>query len=173
MDNRRAGLERRRDRCRAWKGVIFDLDTIHCHVQRIHVRRDHDRDRLADIAHNGIGEYRLSVDTKLADRPVRRNRVGEPRQFGRAVHADDAGREECLFAGNANDARMGVRTADDPYMEQAWASMVVEVPAATGEQARVFLARYRLPDHAGSNSRSHRSGIISSMPRKVPSPPIR
>ena len=89
--------------------------------------------------------------------------------FG-ARHRDNP-RQGGRFGGrNRANAGVSVRASHDAEIKHPGPGEIVQIPAAAGQQRQVFLAADGLADQLnGTSSRSHKSGIISRMPRKCPS----
>ncbi len=139
--------------------VIIDahvLRRVFCDVPAL---RDHDRDRLADMAHLVAREER--VRTRMEDvlahrrwRNQQRAMLPERAQVLRGVHGDDAGSPARLRNVDPPDTRVRQRAAHERDVQHARQLHVVDEQRVAGEQPRILVASDGLSEVAGAQARS-------------------
>jgi hypothetical protein len=127
---------------------VLDVDGSGGVGGTVRVVGDDHGDRFPGVADDAVRERGVPV------RPQRRRRDegdGAP-ALGQVVDRED-GRDAGQPAGgagvDADDARVGVRAANDGGVQHARHPHVVEIPAAAGDEAEVFLA----PDRSAERRR--------------------
>ena len=159
MDDGGAGVERlfriehRRQR------LEIELDQLRRVLGGIAVRRDDDRDRLADVADLVMGQQRLLRIDELVlhqRRPFARQRelrVGHRRQHARELgpgqHKGNAGRRGGARHIDRLDARMGLRTSDQHRMQHVRQFEIGNVLAAAGQKPAILAPRHGAADEGG------------------------
>ena len=127
------------------------------------VAREHDSDRLADIAHAIRGKDRLAVRIKPFD-------AGEPeidrRNFGDigcGPYRGDARRRARRGGVDGDDAAMRVRGTNDAHVQLMRERNVGGEAALAGDQRKVLEARDRAADEAHRALAGLRRGVIARL----------
>ncbi len=160
---RRAGTQGRLGGGDGRQRFVIDADRLHRLGERARIGCDNHGNRLADMAHDVFRQHRLLIGAEFLLRLVRRDRA---RHFGQVGRREGVGDAVQVHFGNS---RVRMRASHHAQMQHAGTRDVVDEARTTGEQRYVLLAADRFADHAGRSSRSHRSGMVSSMPRNLPS----
>ena len=134
-DQRRVGIERLARVDDRGQRVVLDVDQLQRVVGRVLVGRDHECDLLALEAHLVAGQHGLRV---VGDR----GHPGQPERLEILGRDDggDVGMRQCLGGVDREDARVGVRAAQDGAVHHARKLDVIEIGALPADESRVFLA---------------------------------
>ena len=127
------------------QGVVLHTNRVQRVRERVGFTGDHDRDRLAHVAHPVGGEDRHRERPALvrsAER--RRDTARDVGEIGGAPGGQDARALSRGGQADRSDPRVGVRGAHDTEMGGAGTRHVIDEPSAAGEEATIFLAEYRL-----------------------------
>ena len=159
VDERRAVVERRLDVGDHRQRVVLDQDLLGGVDDRVAVRADHERDRVADV-----------VDLVLGDRPVRRVVDVDPRRHPRhrqrrlqvEVVAGEDGvdavdRPSRAARVDRGDLRVRLGRAHERRPQLPGDVDVVDVAGAAHDQPRVLLALDRPPDPGLGGGGGHAS----------------
>ena len=124
--------------------LVFDADRLGAVCRRLRRARNHEGDRVADMAHHAVGQHRM--------RRVLPRRAVAVGQLHRAGHrADAVGREVARRVGrhharerqrrgdiDRDDPRRRVRAAQHDAMKRTGPGRVVGVAAGAAKQARIL-----------------------------------
>ncbi len=151
VDLGRVGLQRRRETRHHRQPLPVDGDILGGVLGRRAARRHHDRDRLADIAHDIAGEHVLQERRHVAvGRNAARDRRQLGRQVGRGHDREDIGPRQGTAGIDAHDAGMRMRTAHDQSLGHERQRQVGDVAALAAEEPFVFDPRDAGTDHRHS-----------------------
>ena len=147
--------------------LVVDLDQFERVFGEIAVARDHDRDRLADIAH-AVDGNRPAFDRRLhADH----QRGGQLRHFGGGDDGGDARRAPRRLGVDGADFGVGVRRAQDRGVQRAGRNAdVVDIAPAPGEKRQVLDPLDRLADQLLSPALDKRNVSRHTAPRQTGAP---
>jgi hypothetical protein len=149
----RGRRERGFGRGQRWQRRVLNGDRVERVSELREALRDHDGDRLADVAHHVPGQDGLGPNATLLSAAVGGRHVGgNLAAIGGAPGGDDAGQATGSVDGHGDDSRMGVGAADDAQVQEPVTSEVVEEAAATRQEPLVPLAQRRGTDHLEGES---------------------
>ncbi len=123
------------------------LDGLERVLAARHAVGQHDRDRLADVAHLVVRDHRLLVGFELRQRlqPHRDDRRAA-RHVGGGDHRMDAGPAQRRRDVERDDAAVRHRTAQDHRMQQSREDEIVDILTAAAQEAQILAALHRHPD---------------------------
>jgi len=116
----------------------FDADQLSRVRRNVRIRRHHRRDRLTAKSGDAVRQRRPGGGDESGAVEARRERPGNGPQILRCDDRDHAGHGESGRAVDADDARVGVRTAHEAREQHARQTEVVEVAPAAGQEPRVL-----------------------------------
>ena len=138
------------------KRLPVDLDQLRRVLGEIAAGRDHEGDRLADIADQSGGERRLQAGVG-ADAGALAEPHGNPADRAEIVggdHGRDAGERARRAGADGRDPRVRMRRPQHGRVEQSRQADVGGVLPAPGQEPEILLALDRQADHRASRRKS-------------------
>ena len=137
-------FDRRRIGGHHFRQVIdFDPNQIGGVFGDIGIGREHDRDRLADIAHAIASEDRLAIGLKTLDArqpEIDRRNISD---VGRDPYRDDTGPRARIGAFDRDEAAMGMRGTNHPHISLMRERNVRRKAALADDEGCIFESRHR------------------------------
>jgi hypothetical protein len=141
---RRARLERALHGAGGGQGLVVHLHRRGRVRRRIGIVGDHRGHHLAHVAHERIGEDRLRRRPEARGRRDRRRDGPRAlRQVTRGVDSDDPRHGARGGGVDRAHARVGVRAPHEGRVQHAGEAEILDVAAAAGDEALIFLAAQR------------------------------
>ena len=118
--------------------VVLDLDELARVGGGDAIGRDHDRDRLADVADPVAGQRRLKIGRMRRFAGLAERNHRHAREIGRGQAGHDTRLRERSFRVHSSNVGVGVGASHDDRVHRAGSGQVVHVAATAREQPRVF-----------------------------------